>query len=230
MTCGIYKLTFPSGKVYIGQSINIEGRWIEHKQDHKNCNNQKYKLKNITKLRSSYKKYPWDKISKDIIEICLPEWLNAKEIYYISVNDSFTNGLNGTSGGNQDFKRSKETKEKLRLANLGKYGGSQAIPFYIDNVKYVSILEASVALKIPHKTIHNRLNSTNIKYSNYIYEDSSLVPIRHKRKTKPVVGVKIDGIVYESAAEASMKFSISHTTILRRCRSKSKKFKNYELA
>lgn len=229
MTCGIYKLTFPSGKVYIGQSVNIEERWSEHKREHKKCNNKQSKLKNITKLRCSYKKYPWNKITKEIIETCFPEQLNGREIHYISMLNSFINGLNGTTGGNQDFKRSQETKNKLRLAQLGKYGGLQAIPFYIDGIKYVSILEASVALKIPHKTIHNRLNSTNIKYSNYLYEDVSLIPDRHKRKTKPVISVKVNGIAYESAAEASIQLNLSHTTILRRCRSKSKKFNNYEL-
>ena len=30
MTCGIYKLTFPSGNFYIGKSINIEKRWEQH--------------------------------------------------------------------------------------------------------------------------------------------------------------------------------------------------------
>lgn len=30
MTCGIYKLTFPSGRTYIGKSINIEERWKQH--------------------------------------------------------------------------------------------------------------------------------------------------------------------------------------------------------
>lgn len=30
MTCGIYKLTFKSGKFYIGQSVDIEQRWKQH--------------------------------------------------------------------------------------------------------------------------------------------------------------------------------------------------------
>ncbi len=30
MTCGIYLLTFSSGKKYVGQSINIEERWKQH--------------------------------------------------------------------------------------------------------------------------------------------------------------------------------------------------------
>lgn len=30
MTCGIYKLTFSNGQFYIGKSINIEKRWLQH--------------------------------------------------------------------------------------------------------------------------------------------------------------------------------------------------------
>ena len=30
MTCGIYKLTFSSGRSYIGKSIDIENRWKQH--------------------------------------------------------------------------------------------------------------------------------------------------------------------------------------------------------
>src|SRR5665647_1156020 len=30
MTSGVYKLTFSSGKTYIGKSINIDNRWKQH--------------------------------------------------------------------------------------------------------------------------------------------------------------------------------------------------------
>jgi len=30
MTCGVYKLTFNSGMIYIGKSIDIETRWKQH--------------------------------------------------------------------------------------------------------------------------------------------------------------------------------------------------------
>jgi hypothetical protein len=30
MTTGIYQLTFPSGKIYIGQSVDMETRWKQH--------------------------------------------------------------------------------------------------------------------------------------------------------------------------------------------------------
>lgn len=44
----IYKITSPSGKVYIGQSWNVEKRWFNYKN---------YKCKLQTKLYNSFKKY-----------------------------------------------------------------------------------------------------------------------------------------------------------------------------
>jgi predicted GIY-YIG superfamily endonuclease len=37
MTCGIYILTSPSGKKYIGQSINIENRFWKHAKSSLQC-------------------------------------------------------------------------------------------------------------------------------------------------------------------------------------------------
>jgi len=228
MTCGIYILKFPSGRNYIGQSVCIESRFIEHKMEAKKCFMSEKLLVN-TKLNAAYKKYAWCLIKTEILEECKKEDLNDRETFYIKLYDTFNNGLNCTTGGHSLFSRSDETKQKLRDINLGKRGGIQAIPFYIDGIRYVSILDASSKLKIPHKTIHNRLNSTNIKYSNYLYEDKNLIPIRHKRKTKRQQKVKINGIIYQSGSEASIILNISVTTILRRARSSSKKFINYEI-
>ncbi len=47
---GVYKILSPSGKVYIGQSRNIEKRWVRHREA------RKFKT---SKLHSSLKKYGW---------------------------------------------------------------------------------------------------------------------------------------------------------------------------
>lgn len=227
MTCGIYILRFPSGKKYIGQSVQIEKRFIEHKMCAKKCFMSE-KLLIRTKLNGAYKKYAWHLIEKEILEICKKEELNDREIFYIKYYNTFNNGLNCTTGGESLFIRSKETKQKMKYINLGKRGGVQAMPFYIDGIRYVSILDASCKLKIPHKTIHNRLNSTNIKYSNYLYENITLIPVRHEIKTRKQK-VKINGVLYKSGSEASIILNIPLTTIFRRAKSSSKKFKNYEL-
>ena len=63
---------------------------------------------------------------------------------------------------------SDETKEKLSAKRVGKYYGEQNIPFYIDDIKYNSLGEASKILNIKITTISYRLKSVNFK--NYKYE------------------------------------------------------------
>jgi group I intron endonuclease len=171
MTCCIYRLISPSGKSYIGQSVDFDRRLIEHKS-------VMNKKKSLPKLYQAFKKYGFENFSIEILESCEPELLNEKETYWINHYDSCNNGYNCTTGGDSKFFRSKETKEKLRKHFTGVYNGSQNIPFTIDGIRYTSIGDASKKLGIAHKTVHNRLNSKNPKFSNYLYEDETKRPIR----------------------------------------------------
>lgn len=209
MTCGIYKLISPNNKIYIGQSIKIEQRWIDHKRRaKKNSTSHSFKLYN------SIRKYGWENFKKEITEVCDPDQLNDREIYYINLYDSINFGLNGREGGN-NWKMTSDTKNKLRIANLGKYNGDQNIEFYIDNVKYKSIGDASKVLQIPPKTIHNRLNSNNIKYINYIYIDN----IKNVERKKSLSGkhnekkIMIDNIIYNTIVEACKTLCIPRSTL-----------------
>ena len=76
--------------LYIGQSIDIEKRWEEHKF---------YSGKENTAIQSAFKKYGISNFSFEVIEECLREELDAKEIYWIAKYDSFNNGYNLTQGG-----------------------------------------------------------------------------------------------------------------------------------
>lgn len=110
--CGIYKITNPNGHIYIGQSINIIRRFNEYKKNH-GCGRH-------TRLFNSLKKHGFDKHKIEILERCLPEELNNKEIYYIKINNSFNTdiGMNLHSGGNNHI-ISEETRVKLKLSHLG---------------------------------------------------------------------------------------------------------------
>jgi group I intron endonuclease len=93
---GIYKITNPKGKIYIGQSTNIEDRW---KKGHKYSSGCGVKLKN------SFKKYGWENHKKEILEECIVEYLSERETYWIEYYNSYKKGLNSTSkGGIQGYK------------------------------------------------------------------------------------------------------------------------------
>jgi len=108
--CGIYKITSPSKKVYIGQSIDIASRW----NSHRNSNSK-------TKLNSSFKKHGVDKHRFEIICQCSPKELNNLEIYYMDLYQCFNTeyGLNLHSGGNKHI-ISDETRKKMSLSHFGK--------------------------------------------------------------------------------------------------------------
>lgn len=108
--CGIYKITNPLKRIYIGQSIDINHRF------------KKYRLltgglQGQTRLFRSLSKYGHRKHLFEIIHICEREELNGLESYYISLFSTFNSkhGLNLTSGGDT-FKMSEETKKRISHA------------------------------------------------------------------------------------------------------------------
>ncbi|MCU0323542.1 MAG: GIY-YIG nuclease family protein [Chitinophagaceae bacterium] len=109
---GIYKITSPTGKVYIGQSIDIENRF------------RKYKLgqcKKQSKLYASFKKHKVETHTFQIIHCCPSTELDAMEIFYIKLYNSFNNdnGLNLKAGGSHGT-HSDITKEAIGKAHKGK--------------------------------------------------------------------------------------------------------------
>lgn len=113
MKWDIYKLQSPSGKIYIGQTVNINKRFSEYKTFH-HCENQK-------KLFNALKKYGWENFNKEILETIeeeiienLKNTLNELEIKYISEYDCVKSGYNICLGGNQHRLGVKETEEQIQ--------------------------------------------------------------------------------------------------------------------
>ena len=72
--CGIYKITSPTGRVYIGQAINLYRRI--------NGYSMSSTYKNQPKLRNSFEKYGFEAHQFDIIEYCTEEELNCSERFW----------------------------------------------------------------------------------------------------------------------------------------------------
>jgi hypothetical protein len=103
----IYKIESPSGKVYIGQTVNIKDRFRKYKSLH--CKTQ-------PKIYNSLLKYGYDNHKIDIIEVCDLNIINTREVYWIEIYDSKNNGLNCNSGGNMNKIISLSTKQKMSIA------------------------------------------------------------------------------------------------------------------
>jgi len=151
---GIYKITSPSNKVYIGQSIDIERRFRHYKR---------LVCKEQVKIHNSLLKYGVNAHIFEVIELCETEELNNRERHYQDLYDSVANGLNllyvkseHFNGGHSDESKKKisdslkgrtftdehkykiglsnsrriispETKEKHRVAGLGKKASPETI-------------------------------------------------------------------------------------------------------
>lgn len=108
----IYMYTSPSGKKYIGQTINEKSR----KWDHKNRTSKK-----DTKFGAAIRKYGFENLDYTIIikfqptfdKIKLKRVLNKLEERYILLYDSRNNGYNLTTGGDS-FIHSEESITKMK--------------------------------------------------------------------------------------------------------------------
>jgi group I intron endonuclease len=129
--CGIYKITSPSEKIYIGQSIDI----LKYRKSHYVRN----ECKDQPKLCNSIKKHGWENHTFEIIEECEFDELNCRERYWQDFYDVLgEKGLNCVLVSCEDkkpitsedtkrkmsesrtgLKRNDETKEKIRQGKLG---------------------------------------------------------------------------------------------------------------
>lgn len=108
---GIYKIINPKGKVYIGQSNNIEHRWEMY---------GRLACKKQAKLYNSLVKYGWENHKKEIIEECNSDQLNKREIYWgEKFNVLNKNGLNLKLGNGRGV-CSEETKQKMKISATGR--------------------------------------------------------------------------------------------------------------
>lgn len=92
---GIYMITSPSGKKYIGQSVNIRSRY--------NSYHYELSVKKQPAIYNSFRKYGIVNHVFSVIEYCDASLLNQKEMKYIEEHRSLQEGLNSTSGGRNNF-------------------------------------------------------------------------------------------------------------------------------
>lgn len=142
MTCGIYKLIFPNtNKVYIGQSINIESRYLSHISNMRSN-------KASQKLLKAFTEYGIP-ILEILVECCENE-LNKYENEAIEIFDSFNNGFNTL----ETSEEMPQWKNKLK----GEDNGAAA---YTNE----QILNVVKLMCDPSLTLYKISEVTNVKYA-----------------------------------------------------------------
>ena len=136
---GIYKIINPKGKIYIGQSVNIKKREKDY---------EKLRCKNQIKIYNSLLKYGWESHKFKIVEECVENLLEEREIYWGNYYKVLEKGLN-LRLGNRRGKWSEETLIKMSKSQLGKIKGDYHTKEFKDKMSLIQ------------KGNKNRLNITH---------------------------------------------------------------------
>ena len=166
---GIYIITcVESNRSYVGQAKDIRKRLREHLAA---CNY--YQKHNINKYRDNdhllkaWKKYGSEKFIFDILELCDTSKLNELESYWIAYYDSFENGYNMTSGGQDNFNVAEWTDEERKyFSDLRNPRTVLQIDFDGNIIQeFWSIAQATKILNIDGRGIYSCCNKRNSKSS-----------------------------------------------------------------
>lgn len=120
--CGVYKITSPSNRIYIGQAVNVEKRWRTYKKI--DCKSQR-------RLYNSLLKHGVENHIFEIVELCEIKDLNINERkwqeYY---NSTGRQGLNCllTKTGDKSGKLCEATKKKMSEYWLNAYANGRVHP------------------------------------------------------------------------------------------------------
>jgi len=108
---GIYKITNPNGRIYVGQSTNLKNRENQYKKIKES--------KSQIKLNRSFKKYGIENHKFEIIEYCTLEQLDNKEIYWGEYYNVLKKGLNCRLGRGRGLV-SDDLRERMKVSNKRK--------------------------------------------------------------------------------------------------------------
>ena len=211
--CGIYKITSPTGKVYIGQSKNIHKRWNSYKNMSKGNIRQ-------PKLINSFKKYGVEHHVFEILEICNFEDLNCRERYWQDEFDVIgENGLNCTL-------IACENNPKV-MTNFGEnHSGAKVYINLETGVFYHGIREASESVShisynsLKFMLLGRYLNTSYIvNVDNYIDNPDSYL---QTKKLKKVINVKTKE-VYKSIMDVTKIYGLDESKLRNRLGIKNNK-------
>jgi len=209
---GIYKITSPKGRVYIGQSIDIEMRFKHYKAMY-NCKGQ-------TKLYNSFLKYGVENHQFEILCECDVLELNKKERHYQELYNVLKNGLNCllTKTSDKSGFASEETIARIKIANKLKRVGkkhSEQTKKKLSEISKLNVIgrkhSDETKLKIKLSSMGNK-NSLGTRRSKDSKEKMSKSQRNNHSCKKIILDTQI-GVFYLGIVEASNVYSINKSTL-----------------
>lgn len=192
---GIYKITSPSGKIYIGQAINIEARRKLYRRLASNIINQ-------VALYRSLKKYGFNAHIFEVVEACPINKLNERERYWQDHYEVLKYGLNCTL--------TKTDSKSGTCSELTKKRKSEAAPThpikqYDLNGNFIQdwnrIIDVEKELGIANQTITNCCKGIKNSAGGFIwrYQDSpkelleNIQPVKSMKYGIPIFQYDLEG-------------------------------------
>lgn len=226
---GIYKITnMLDGKIYIGQSKDIEERWRRHKSCARNEDKK-------TRLYQAMRKDGLENFSFEIVELCPIEQLNEREWYYIckfkTLEEKY--GYNMSTKANLQKKFTKEQVEKAQdLLKNSTLTNKEIAQMFNASHTWVSLVNKGQLWYNENLDYPLRPVISNIKKEHYCLDCG--VAISRGAKRCPICAQKInsglskinmtsreelkDMIRKMPFSQIGNNFSVSHTTITRWCK------------
>jgi len=226
--CGIYKITNEkNGKVYIGQSVNINKRWYDHKGTlNRNIHRNRF-------LQRVWNNNNGENFTHTIIELCSRKELDVKEKYHIKqyVSNNKKYGYNLDSGGFSQNEISEETRTKLRLCNAREKNSMKHTVICLETKQvFIIMKDAETFYNIAKGSIseccRNKRKVSQNKHWMYLedYNKATEQQINNKLKNNPTPYKKIidigTGEIFNTMRDASLKYKINETGISKNCRGK----------
>lgn len=183
---GIYKITSPSNKIYIGQSINIKKRFKKYKR--LDCKSQ-------PRLYKSFLKYGFINHLFEIIEECKFEELNIRERYWQDYYDVINEkGLNCVLTETDLLPKLTSTITKNNMLNSLPKGinhhNSKKVFNVITLETYDSLSECCVKNNLNPKYMSRVLSGNRINKTDFLYKNDDNIYFS-KLKYKPIKKEKI---------------------------------------
>ena len=208
---GIYKITSPTERIYIGQSTNIEKRFKRYKA--LDCRTQ-------TKLYKSLLKYGFENHIFEIIEICELNALNERERYwqdyFNSIDKKHLNCL-ATSTSDKSGYMSEETKNKMSNSRKG----VKRPEGYIEKLRLLNTgskrteeakLKMSKAQTGKKRSIESRLKQSNSGKGRVVSEETKLKMKNSNGRSRKVICL-FTGTIFNSLSDYCIFNKINYKTL-----------------
>jgi len=242
---GIYKITSPKGRIYIGQSMNIRRRFRCYKR---------LACKEQPQIYASLKKHGVDKHKFEIVTECETDELNDLERYYQELYNCLgKGGLNCVYQDLGDGIRivSEETRRKISDFHKGKPKSAEAkmkmsiakkgIKLSKEHIEKIRVLstgkkhteEAKAKIGLKHKgktiSIEQRMRLSKLKTGVPLSESTKLKISKNRPDSKIIINTET-GIFYDNIRLAANSINMPWSSLSYRLSGSMKNITSFKYA